>query len=105
MTYSISCVLLIPAAHREALNTLAESLGYGPENLSVPLTDANGATWFGCHTWCMQVFIDQLADPMYAGEARSALIVSTIDGGDPASNWAQALADNGLSMVSEGQSI
>lgn len=101
MTYSISCVLLIPAAQREAINALADSLGYGPGNLSVPLVKAGGAKWFGCHTWCMQTFPDQLADPAYAGEARSALVVSAIPGGDAGSNWAQALADNGLTVISD----
>lgn len=101
MTYSISCVLLIPVAHREAINALADSLGYGPDNLSVPLTKASGAKWFGCHTWCVQAFLDQLADPAYAGEARSALVVSAIPDGDPASNWSKALADNGLIAIGE----
>lgn len=96
MTYSISCVLLIPGEHHEAINALADSLDYGPDNLSVPLTKADNSSWFGCHTWCAQSFLDQLADPTYASEALSALIVSAVSGGDPASNWAQALADNGL---------
>lgn len=99
MTYSISCVLLIPGEHREAINSLADSLGYGPDNLSVPLVKLDGAPWFGCHTWCVQAFLDQLADPAYAGAAMSALVVSAIDGGDPTSNWAQALASNDLTMI------
>ena len=41
MTYSISCVLLIPAAQRDQINMLANSLGYGPDSLSVPLTKAD----------------------------------------------------------------
>lgn len=98
MTYSISCVLLIPAAHREAINALADSLGYGPDNLSVPLTKGDGAAWFGCHTWCTQKFLDRLAEPDLQTEFASALVVSAIDGGDPGSNWAQALADNGLTI-------
>lgn len=101
MTHSISCALLIPAAHREAVNALADSLGYGPDNLSVPLSKADGSPWFGCHTWCTQAFLDLLADPAYQGEALSALIVSVIPDGDPASNWAQALTTNGLSAIQD----
>lgn len=103
MTYSISCVLLIPSAQREAINALADSLGYGPGNLSVALTKASGAKWFGCHTWCVQAFLDQLADPAYAGEARSALVVSAIPDGDAATNWAQALESNDLTVVSDNE--
>lgn len=105
MTYSITCVLLIPGEHRDAINALANSMGYGPDNLSVPLTKADGAQWFGCHTWCQQAFLDQLADPAYACEALNALVVATIDGGDPTSNWAQALASNGLSANNEEQPV
>lgn len=105
MTYSISCVLLIPAAHREAINALAESLGYGPDNLSVPLTKTDGSPWFGCHAWCTQAFLDRLSDPAYAGEARSALVVSAIPDGDAGSNWALALASNGLSANNEEQPV
>lgn len=101
MTYSISCVLLIPGEHREAINSLANSLGYGPDNLSVPLMSSDGVPWFGCHTWCTQAFLDQITYPMYAGEARSALVVSAVEGGNPTSNWAQTLASNDLSVISD----
>lgn len=98
--YSISCVLLIAGEHREAINSLADSLGYGPDNMSVPLMKPDGAQWFGCHTWCAQAFLDQLSDPAYQGAAMSALVVSAIDGGEPLSNWAQALLDNHLTIKS-----
>lgn len=99
MTYSISCVLLIPDAHRDDMNALAEEQGYGPDNLSVPLVKSDGTKWWGCHTWCVQAFLDQLDDPQYASEAMSALIISAIEGGDSASNWSNSLAENGLSIV------
>ena len=99
MTYSISCVLLIPAAHRDAVNALAESLGYGPSNLNVELVHTDGSSWYGCHTWCVQTFLDQLADPLYAGEAVAALVVSAVTDGSPADNWAEALAAHSLSVV------
>lgn len=102
MSYTLSIVLLIPSQHREAINTLAEELGYGPGNLSVLLVKADGTTWYGCHTWCVQAFLDQLVDPKYACEALSALVVSAIDCGDPTSNWAQALLDNHLTIKSPG---
>jgi hypothetical protein len=99
MTYSISCVLLIPVAHHEAVNTLAEALGYGPNNLSVELVAVDGSAWFGGHTWCTQAFLDQLADPAHQNEDTAALIISALVDGEANDNWAQALAANGLTMV------
>lgn len=101
MSYSISCVLLIPSVHRDAINDLADSLGYGPGNLSVALKASDGAFWFGCHTWCAQSFLDQMADPAHSGPAMSALIVSAIEGGSASENWNQALNDHDLSLVDE----
>ena len=99
MSYSISVVLLTPSIHREAVNQLAESLGYGPDNLSVELQHTDGSVWYGCHTWATQAFLDQLSDPLYAAPAMDALVVSAVPGGDPAGNWANALSAQGLSVV------
>ena len=67
----ISCALVIPAAHRTEMNVIGEALGYGPDNLSVPLSadGAEPASHYGCHTWCDAEFIALLANPPpeYAG--------------------------------------
>jgi hypothetical protein len=102
MTYSISCVLLIPREHREAINALADSLGYGPDNLSVPLLKSDGSQWYGCHTWCAQTFLDQLADPGHQNEVTAAMVISAVIDGDPTSNWEQMLLTNGLSTIEDG---
>lgn len=99
MTYSISCVLLIPAEHQEEINTLADSLGYGPNNLSVLLSKSDGSIWYGCHTWCAQEFLNRLAKTLYAEEVTESLIVSTIPYGDPADNWNETLIAHELSVV------
>jgi hypothetical protein len=99
MTYSISCVLLIPGDHQEAINALAYSLGYGPDNLGVKLVKAEGAIWYGCHTWCTQEFLNQLGDPAHASDATNALIFSAIQNGSPDINWSKSLQDNGLSTI------
>jgi len=101
MSYTLSVVLLIPSQHREAINTLAEELGYGPGNLSVPLVHADGSEWYGGHTWAALAFLDHFREPIEGYEdAVSALVVSAIDGGEPLSNWAQALLDNHLTIKS-----
>jgi hypothetical protein len=102
MTYSISCVLLIPSEHLKAINALAASLGYGPDNLSVSLVKSDGSAWFGCHIWCNHSFIDQMTDPQYASDALSTLIVSAIESGEPLDNWAKTLADNDLTVLGDG---
>jgi hypothetical protein len=96
MSYSLSVVLLIPAAHRDALNQLAEAMGWGPENLTISLS---GGTWYGCHTWAAPSFLGEFAQapPEYA-EALAALVMSVVEGGNPAEHWQQALLDNGLTV-------
>ena len=96
MSYPLSVVLLIPAAHKDAINALAEQLGWGPNNLSIPLNDVE---WYGCHTWATSGFMDHFASaPAEAAATIAALIVSTKEGGSPAEHWAQALAENGMTQ-------
>ena len=57
-----SVVLLIHAAVQTAANQVADGLGHGPNNFSVPLSE-NGsepATWYGCRAQTQQSFIDML---------------------------------------------
>ena len=57
-----SVVLLIPASSQAAANQVAEGLGHGPSNFSVPLSSdgSEPATWYGCRTQAQQSFIDML---------------------------------------------
>ena len=99
MSYVLSCVLLIPAQHHEAINQLAEELGYGPGNLSVPLVHSDGNEWYGGHTWAALAFLDHFREPVEGFEdVVSALVVSLLDL-PPAEHWQQALTENGLSVV------
>jgi len=94
MSYSLSVVLIIPAAHKDAINALAEQLGWGPNNLSIPLNDGE---WYGCHTWAAPAFMDEFAfAPPEFAETLAALVVSTQEGGSPFEHWAQALEANSL---------
>jgi hypothetical protein len=98
MSYSLSVVLLIPAAHKDSINSLAEQLGWGPNNLSTPLS---GGTWFGCHTWADPEFLNEFSQaPAEAQETLMALVisVSTEGGGSPAEHWKLALEENQLTV-------
>jgi hypothetical protein len=104
MSYNLSVVLLCPAEHRDAINQLADALGYGPGNLSVELQDAQGGVRYGCHTWAPQAFLGEFSNPPTGFEvALAALVVSPIEGGEPASHWAGALTEHGLSVVVEAE--
>lgn len=99
MSYGLSCVLLIPAAHVVAINALADSLGYGPNNLAVELVDPSAARWYGCHTWCNELFLQSFGDQPASPEL-SALVVSVADCSiSPAEHWALALEENGLADI------
>ncbi len=97
MTDRKSCVLLVPAEDLAQANDFAESRGYGPGNFSVPLVSGTGGSWYGCHAWCTQSFLESLEGPGWP----SSMIVSTVDSGDPLGNWISALNENGLETISE----
>ena len=74
-----SAIMTVPAAYRDAANAFAVSMGWGPDNYSVPLspTGAEPAThWTLCAT-VGQGFIDLLASP--PPEALPILSVVNID--------------------------
>jgi len=58
----LSCVLILPAALRDAGNALGEAMGWGPGNYSVPLSPSGlePATHYGLHAWVAQAFLDTL---------------------------------------------
>ena len=47
MKFNLSVVNIIPNAHKDAINLIAEAYGCGPNNLSVKLIDSNGAVYWG----------------------------------------------------------
>lgn len=74
-----SAIMTVPAAYRDAANAFAVSMGWGPDNYSVPLspTGAEPAThWTLCAT-VGQGFLDLLAAP--PPEALPIMAVVNID--------------------------
>lgn len=49
--FNLSVVSIIPDAHKDAINQIAELYGCGENNLSVKLQDAEGSIFWGCHSW------------------------------------------------------
>lgn len=101
MSYDYSVVLLIPAAHKDAINAYAEEVGLGPDNLSIPLVGPDG-DWYGGHTQQTQAFVDALANPPASetdySAAMAALVVSAVLNGDPQTTWQATLAEHGLTQ-------
>lgn len=49
--FNLSVVNIIPDAHKDAINQIAELYDCGKNNLSVKLIDSSGAVYWGCHSW------------------------------------------------------
>lgn len=96
--YTLSVVLLIPAAHQAEINALAEEAGYGQENITRPLLHTDGSEWFGGHTWAAPAFLTDLGSAP-PSEALAALVMSVREGGEPLEHWTETLEANGLEAV------
>lgn len=46
----LSIIHIVSSEHAPLLNELAELLGYGANNLSIPLQNVDGI-FYGCHSW------------------------------------------------------
>lgn len=108
MKFNLSVVNIIPDAHKDALNQIAELYGCGPNNLSVKLQGEDGIYW-GCHSWWKPedyaTFTDPdlraLVVPAELSPALEFLYERLMLDGDAQENWQAALALNGLSEVRE----
>lgn len=108
--YNLSVVLLIPAPYKDAINGYAESIGWGPDNLSVELIHTDGSTWWGGHTAADEGFLDMLSNPPVEeggpdpAPLLAALVVSAKPSdGNALGHWLETLADNGLTPVVVGE--
>ena len=105
--FNLSVVNIIPDAHKDAINQIAEAYGCGSNNLSVKLIDSNGTIYWGCHSWWKPedyaVFSDdELRQQLVPTELQPSLEHLyerlVLDGGAQ-ENWQAALALKELSVV------
>ena len=109
MKFNLSVVNIIPDAHKDAINQIAEAYGCGSNNLSVKLIDSNGVIYWGCHSWWKPedyaVFSDdELRQQLVPTELQPSLehlYERLVLDGVAQENWQAALALNGLSVVEE----
>lgn len=104
--FNLSVVNIIPDAHKDAINQIAELYGCGSNNLSVKLQGDGGIYW-GCHSWWKPddyaLFSDdELRAQVVPAELAPALGHSyerlMLDGSSQ-ENWQSALDELGLSLV------
>lgn len=105
--FNLSVVNIIPDAHRDSINQIAELYDCGENNLSVKLVDSNGAIYWGCHSWWKPedyaLFSDdELRQQVVPSELQPSLeflYERLMLDGNSQENWQSALNEIGLSLV------
>ena len=109
MKFNLSFVNIVPDAHKEAVNQIAELYDCGPNNLSVKLKDGGGKVFWGCHSWWKSedyaLFSnEELRNQMVPDELKPSLehlYERLMLDGDAQENWQSALAELNLLTVQE----
>lgn len=104
--FNLSVVNIIPDAHKDTINQIAELYGCGPNNLSVKLQGEAGIYW-GCHSWWKPedyaIFSDdelrQQAVPTELQPSLEFLYERLVLDGDAQKNWQAVLSELGLSIA------
>lgn len=108
MKFNLSVINIIPDAHKDAINQIAELYGCGSNNLSVKLQGEDGIYW-GCHSWWKPEDYAQFSDadlraqivPTELAPSLEFLYERLMLDGDAQENWQAALSELGLSEVQE----
>lgn len=106
--FNLSVVNIIPDAHKDTINQIAELYGCGENNMSVKLQGDDGIYW-GCHSWWKPedyaAFSDdelrQQVVPTELQPALEFLYERLVLDGDSQENWQVVLSELGLSEVLE----
>ena len=112
MKFNLSVVNIIPDAHKDAINQIAELCGCGSNNLSVKLQGEDGIYW-GCHSWWKPedyaVFSDaELRAQIVPSELQPALeflYERLMLAGDAQENWQAALRDLGVTPLGDDENV
>ena len=102
MTDYTSAVLILPAAYRDAGNTLSAEMGWqpvgaDPGTYSIPLCTDGVLTHWGCRADVTQTFMDMIANP--TPETQPLIDVLIWDfrvTGDPHTHFVDVITANGL---------
>ena len=106
--FNLSVVNIIPDAHKDAINQIAELCGCGSNNLSVKLQGEDGIYW-GCHSWWKSedyaVFSDdELRQQLVPTELQPALeflYERLMLDGNAQENWEATLSELSLTSTQD----
>ena len=109
--FNLSVVNIVPDAHKDAINQIAELYDCGENNLSVKLVDSTGAIYWGCHSWWKPEDYAQFSDdemraqiiPVELQPSLEFLYERLMLDGNSQENWQAALIGLGLMLVEEPQ--
>lgn len=107
MKFNLSVVNIVPDAHKEAVNQIAELYDCGPNNLSVKLKNSAGKVFWGCHSWWKPedyaLFSDdelrQEVIPIELQPSLEHLYERLVLDGVAQENWQAVLGELGLSIA------
>ena len=107
MKFNLSVVNIIPDAHKDAINEIAELYDCGENNLSVKLIDSNGAIYWGCHSWWKPEDYALFSDDEMRAQVIPADLAPSLEhlyerlmlDGSSQENWQSALDELSLSVV------
>ena len=106
MKFNLSVINIVPDAHKDAINQIAELYGYRSNNLSVKLQGDDGIYW-GCHSWWKPEDYALFSDAELRSQITPAELLPSLEFlherlvlDDVAQeNWQQALVEMRLSLV------
>lgn len=109
--FNLSVVNIIPDAHRDSINQIAELYDCGENNLSVKLIDSTGAIYWGCHSWWKPEDYALFSDDELRAQIIPAELQTSLEhlyerlilDGNSQENWQAALIGLGLMLVEEPQ--
>ena len=108
--FNLSVVNIVPDAHKDAINQIAELYGCGENNLSVKLQGEAGVYW-GCHSWWKPEDYAIFSDEELRAQIIPTELLPSLEhlyerlvlDGNAQENWQAALSELGLSLVEEPQ--
>ena len=106
--FNLSVVNIVPDAHREAINQIAEAYGTGSNSMSVKLQDTNGNLYWGCHVWWTADDYATFSDDELRAQVVPPELLPSLEflyerlvlDGDAQENWQAALSELNLSLYS-----
>lgn len=105
--FNLSVVNIIPDAHRDAINQIAEAYGTGSNSMSVKLQDNNGDLFWGCHSWWKPEDYALFSDPDLRAQIVPPELLPSLEflyerlvlDGNAQENWQTALTELNLTTM------